>query len=933
MAAAMLGEMRRWASHIVGMIAVAWLTLVGGDSVTPEAAPLIPAVAPPVAAASPRAPAARTPLPIAGWIIDDAGAPIAGVNVTRRDGSGAIEASAVSDTTGAFRLPPSSAPRQRLMLDAPDVFPAELAVPTGGPEPRILLARRVHLEVRVTAEGTPVAGALVEISDGSGPALTTVTSDREGIARFGDLLPGPYELWARREASVSPLVRIADAASAHDVALALAPAGTVHGQVTGDGPLPAGGTVQLAPLDVDHATRVATLDAEGRFTIDGLPRGRWRVEVSVPDHVSEGDRVLDAKGPSDELALRVARAGVVGGSVVDPAGAPVAGATIVLRQQGVTTSAVRSLEDRPALASTRLRWVHPLAGPRQMPVIAPARFGASRPGTRAAECGLGHCGVDIGSKRGTIVHAAADGEVVAAYTEIRGEAGRFVAIDHAGGLRTYYMHLNELRSGLEVHHKVHAGDPLGTIGTTGFALENPHLHFALTQEHHGRAWYIDPEPMLRHAVVLATARPLGPIDPIDPSRPLAEPGAPVIAPVIAATPHHEAAADPAPARTLASDAKGLFRLDGVAPGSYVAVAFAEGFAPVASAPFVVRSGAETDGISITLRPGVPVSGRVTGRDGPLDGALIVATTGFGETVHKVAMTYTTRTGEYALRSLTGKVTLTVSATGYGEVERTITLDDTTPNRARQREDFALVVEDGQLRGQVLAPDGGVAGVVAMRVLEGPSRRGTVSDPRGQFALDHVASGSYVVELTSADYPPLRAKLETGTWKELRFEPGGGVRLRLADARTSAPLAAVRVEATGPGGQTASRTTDPQGLAELRALAAGAWSVQARAPGYTAGRATVTVSATRVLPELRIDLSRSAIAGGVVRDRYGRRVAGARVSIGGASTRTDADGNFRIADAPAGPGVLEAEYEGARGALRIELAPGDERMTLNVDLVR
>jgi len=930
MSAALLGKMRQWASHIVGVIAVALLTLVSGDSVILEAAPFIPVVAPPMTVAASKPPTPGTALPVAGWIIDDAGAPIAGVNVTRRDASGAIEASAVSEATGAFRLPPSSAPRQQLMLDGPDVFPAELAVRAGGPEPRILLARRVHLEVRVTADGAPVAGALVEISDGSAPALTTVTSDREGIARFDDLMPGPYELWARREASVSPLVRLADAASAHDVALALAPAGTVHGQVTGDGPLPAGGTVQLAPLDVDHAPRVATLDAEGRFAIDGLPRGRWRVEVSVPDHVAEGDRVLDAKGPSDELALRVARAGLVSGSVVDPAGAPVAGATIVLRQQGVTTSAVRSVEDHPALASTRLRWVHPLAGPRQMPVIAPARFGASRPGNRAAECGLGHCGVDIGSKRGTIVHAAADGEVVAAYTEIRGEAGRFVAIDHAGGLRTYYMHLNELRPGLEVHHKVHAGDPLGTIGTTGFALENPHLHFALTQEYHGRAWYIDPEPMLRHAVVLATARPL---DPIDPSRPLAEPSAPVIAPVIAAAPHHEVAADPAPARTLASDAKGLFRLDGVAPGSYVAVAFAEGFAPVASAPFVVRSGAETDGIAITLRPGVPVNGRVTGRDGPVDGALVVATTGFGETVHKVAMTYTTRTGEFALRSLTGKVTLTVSAAGYGDVERTITLDDTPPTRAHPPEDFALVIEDGQLRGQVLAPDGGVAGVVAMRVLEGPSRRGTVSDPRGQFALDRVASGSYVVELTSADYPPLRAKLETGTWKELRFEPGGGVRILLTDARTTAPLAAVRVEATGPGGQTASRTTDPQGLTELRGLAAGEWSVQVRAPGYTAARATITISATRVLPELRIDLARSAIAGGVVRDRYGHRVAGARVSIGGASTRTDADGNFRIADAPAGPGVLEAEYEGARGALRIELAPGDERMTLNVDLVR
>jgi hypothetical protein len=946
--------MRRWASHIVGVAAVALLALVSGDHgrapvVAPEVAQAAPVpVAPP---AAPQAAAPVAPLPIAGWIIDGDGAPITGVRVTRRDVGfvgdvgpfGAIAASqtvAVSDELGAFRMAPSSAPEQQLALDAPHVFPAEVPWRAGQPVPRILLARRVQLEARVIVGGAPVAGAEVQLSDGSGPALATVTTGADGVARFRDLVPGPYELWARRDAQVSPLVRISDAADARDLALALAPAGTVRGQVTADGPLPPGGTVQLAPLDLDHATRTAALDAQGRFTIAGLPRGRWRVEVSVPDHVLEGDRVLEARGAADELPLRVARAGVVIGTVVDPAGAPVEGATIVLRQQGGSAPAVRSLEDRPALASTRLRWVHPLAGVRTMPVIAPARFGATRPGHRAAECGLGHCGVDIGNKRGTIVHAAADGEIAAAFTEIRGEAGRFVAIDHGGGLRTYYMHLDELRAGLEVHQKVRAGDPLGTIGTTGFALEAPHLHFALTQEHHGRAWYVDPEPTLRHAVVLASPRPLDPIDPSAPAGPVSRPGAPVIA----AASRREFAADPAAAaaaatasapsgRALASDAKGRFRLEGVAPGSYVAVAFASGFAPVPSAPFTVRSGAETDEITIALRPGVLVYGRVTGREGPIDGATITAAAGFGETAHKVALAYTTRTGEFALRSLTGKVTLTVSATGYGDVDRTITLDDTStdPSRARQREDFALVIEDGQLRGQVLAPDGGVAGPVAVRVLEGPSRRSAVTDARGQFTLDRVATGSYLVELASADYPPLRARLQTGSWKELRFAQGGGARVRVADARSGAPLAGVRVEAAGPGGQSASRTTDAQGYAELRALAAGEWTVQVRASGYTAGRHVVAVGATRAWPELRLDLQRSAIVGGVVRDRFGRRVAGARVSIGGASARTDADGSFRITDAPAGPGTLEAEYEGARGALRVELAPGDERMTLNVDL--
>ncbi len=70
-----------------------------------------------------------------------------------------------------------------------------------------------------------------------------------------------------------------------------------------------------------------------------------------------------------------------------------------------------------------------------------------------------------------------------------------------------------------------------------------------------------------------------------------------------------------------------------------------------------------------------VAGRVTGRDGPINGALITAAAGFGETAHKVALVYTSPTGEFTLRSLTGKVTLTVSAAGYGDVERVLTLDE------------------------------------------------------------------------------------------------------------------------------------------------------------------------------------------------------------------------------------------------------------------
>ncbi|MCW5807124.1 MAG: carboxypeptidase regulatory-like domain-containing protein, partial [Deltaproteobacteria bacterium] len=537
--------------------------------------------------------------PVAGYIVDGAGKPIDDVRVTLH-GAGDVEAR--SDAAGEFRLP-AEATGTKLTLDAPHVFPAEVGW-RGGSPPRIMLARRAHAAVRVVgADGAPVANAEVNLTDGSRPTLATVTTDRDGRARFDDLIPGPYEIWARQDLAVSPLVRVPDvgATSAKEAAieLSLAAGGGISGTVLADGPLPATATIQLVPVDVDHAVRTATLDARGKFAFDGVPAGRWRVGGDVPGYIDDGERIVaPTPGVRSEITLRVERAGVVAGIVVDAEGAPVEHASIVLRRQGVDPRAAETAA--PLRSTARLRWVHPLAGKVRIMPIEPGRFGATRPGWRPAECGKGHCGIDLGSIRGQMIHAAADGLVTGVYREIKGEEGRFVVVDHGDGLRTAYLHMHEVRPGLEAGQRVRAGDPLGTIGTTGFALDVPHLHFAITQESGGRSWFVDPEPMLRHAVVLPVPRTFDKID-VD-ARTL-----------IAATPTTPASAAAVAAAmppTLATDAAGRFRLENVPPGTYVAVAYAEQLAPGTSPPFTVRTGAETDKVTITLRPGAVVRGRV-----------------------------------------------------------------------------------------------------------------------------------------------------------------------------------------------------------------------------------------------------------------------------------------------------------------------------------
>jgi uncharacterized GH25 family protein len=433
----------------------------------------------------------------------------------------------------------------------------------------------------------------------------------------------------------------------------------------------------------------------------------------------------------------------------------------------------------------------------------------------------------------------------------------------------------------------------------------PHLHFAITHESAGHTWYLDPEPMIRAAIVLPAPRPYDPVD-------------------VAAVRKVELAA---PIVTeITTDAKGMFRIEGVTPGSFVAAAFASGFAPGVSASFMVQSGQQIENVAIQLTEGVLVQGRVMGRDGPIAGATVFATAGMGETAHKVATTTTDKYGEYTLRSVGGKLMLTASAVNYGDAERAIALSE---GRARQREDFKLTVEDGQLRGVVLAPDGGAASGVSVRVVEGVTRRRTASDAYGRFTIAPVTSGRYVVELSSLDFPAKRVSLDTERFAEVRLDAGGTARVLVRDAHAALPLANVQVEATGPGGQRVTRTTDGKGTIELRALAAGEWKLAVRASGYVSAARAITVRSGRGVQDATFDLLRGATLAGEVRDRFGRRVAGARVSMGEVSTVTDSDGAFRLTGVVSG--TLEAESDGRRGLLELQLAPRDERLSLTINL--
>ena len=145
-------------------------------------------------------------------------------------------------------------------------------------------------------------------------------------------------------------------------------------------------------------------------------------------------------------------------------------------------------------------WYHPLADAMEQPKHQDRRFGARRRGKRPAECGRGHCGVDLGNF-GLLVRAAKEGVVEVVQRQATEKEGRYVRILHDDGYVSFYMHLHRIRDDLRVGMRVAGGEPVGVVGRTGIKRSPPHLHFALAFRVGTKKIFVDPEPLLRRALV------------------------------------------------------------------------------------------------------------------------------------------------------------------------------------------------------------------------------------------------------------------------------------------------------------------------------------------------------------------------------------------------------------------------------------------------
>ncbi len=170
----------------------------------------------------------------------------------------------------------------------------------------------------------------------------------------------------------------------------------------------------------------------------------------------------------------------------------------------------RALQDQAELTSlpseptVRMRpaqvWRQSQAAALTWRLSLPANGSVSRSYDRRAR----HYGLDIQLDRNAPIYAVAPGMVVRASWDDTGY-GRMVWIDHGGGLRTLYAHLNAVL--VEPGQTVQRGQMVGLAGSSGRS-SGSHLHFEVKQDNvklDPLAFYPDGRAPLEDDFVMASS--------------------------------------------------------------------------------------------------------------------------------------------------------------------------------------------------------------------------------------------------------------------------------------------------------------------------------------------------------------------------------------------------------------------------------------------
>jgi hypothetical protein len=679
--------------------------------------------------------------------------------------------------------------------------------------------------------------------------------------------------------------------------------------------------------------------ADGRFILDGLAPGRFRLRVSGAGLLPAELRYVPV--PSDEARIVVARQVAIEGTVTD-GGKPVINASVGLRGDAIGGT----IETRTNLGGA-FRFDNLPEGRYQLFAWQSALAART---VRVARLGAGPFGpVELRLEAAAIVVGRVidreEGTGLAAAVELRpsgdDQAPRYVRSGDDGVFRiegvpdgrwiadafvpgyvspggvelTAGQGIAELAltRGGAIAGRVVDGDgrPIaGAVVRSLSASKNPTEVSADVDRDKLRRFSgrtaapapsttagLDADPQLIPRGELGVL--VGPIPPIPPPGAQVAHAATSVDPSLAGEPP-PLPVDPARASIWTTGPDGAYRIAGLPRTKLTVLAIAPGHAEARSKQLAIEPGQVVTGIDIVLTPGTHLVGKVRDQHGaPIVGAQVTATAvgaASSDPIGTPRNAFTDEAGEYKLGPLTGRVELTASAYGHGDASRTLELDPVrgaTPGE--RREDLTLVVADATIAGILEDATGAPVPGAHLDVVSGPSDgRHAITGADGTFSIDRLPAGPLRLHIAHPSYPRHDIELAAASGPQpsirLQLPLGGAVEGALLDATSSAPIPSVTLAAAGPGNALAEASTDKLGRYKLGPLKPGRWKITIRLPGYIGQSRELDVPVAHApgitsVRDILIELARGALLGGIVRDARGQRIAAAHVVATSLTTAT------------------------------------------------
>jgi protocatechuate 3,4-dioxygenase beta subunit len=400
-------------------------------------------------------------------------------------------------------------------------------------------------------------------------------------------------------------------------------------------------------------------------------------------------------------------------------------------------------------------------------------------------------------------------------------------------------------------------------------------------------------------------------------------------------------------RPVRTDERGEFEIDDLSPGPIAFEAEASGYRMSSPVTVELAPGELLDGVEIVLHEGTSVTGRVVGPDGlPVAEAQVSARIESGEGLSTGGRGFarTAADGRFELDTLAPGVAIVVARKeGFAEATETLELG---PGGAS----LELALGRGTVvSGWVLDPDGAPAAGIDLRL--GSRGRTSSNDPRatssadGSFVFRGVPEGEYRVrvmdgELSRWSVPdPIHVEGEAPvTGVEVRLPRTASLRGRLVGLEPSElRTAEVRAMGTGAGGiRLLPGRVDEDGTYRITELTPGDWTVIAlnQAHGLQA-QGTVEIEPGQTGATLDLEFGQGYTVTGTVTSG-GEPVPGAAVAISGASmsgaTRatTGLDGRFRIEGVAEGRSSLTVQDPGT-GTMTPRTIEVDGDLDLRVEI--